>query len=253
MIGKTISHYQILEKLGEGGMGVVYKAHDTGLNRHVALKFLPPNLTQDKEARERFIHEAQSASALDHQNICAIHEISNTDDDQIFIAMACYEGETLKERMEKGRIKTNEAIDIVTQIAQGLAKAHEKGIAHRDIKPANVFVTKEGIVKILDFGLAKLSGQTRLTRAGSTLGTVAYMSPEQAKGEEVDHRTDIWSLGVLMYEMLSGRLPFKGDHDQAVIYSIMNEEPGFLKDETDVEPELDRIVNRLLQKDPQSR
>jgi tRNA A-37 threonylcarbamoyl transferase component Bud32/dienelactone hydrolase len=253
MIGKTISHYNILEEIGSGGMGIVYKAQDTVLKRHVALKFLPPESTRNKEARERFIHEAQSASALDHPNICTIYEIANTDDDQIYIAMGYYEGETLKERINKGPINRNEVIDIVTQIAHGLAKAYEKGIIHRDIKPANIFITKEGIVKIFDFGLAKLSGQTQLTKSGSTLGTVAYMSPEQAKGEEVDHLTDIWSLGVLMYEMFTGQLPFKGDYEQAVVYSIINEEPEPLIYKSSIGPGLAQIVDRILKKDPQSR
>lgn len=253
MIGKTISHYKIVEKLGEGGMGVVYKAEDTNLKRYVALKFLPPELTRDKEARERFIHEAQSASALDHPNVCTVYEIGKTEDGQMFIAMGYYEGETLKAKIAKGPLKIDEAVDIAVQIASGLEKAHEKKIVHRDIKPANIFITKDGLVKILDFGLAKLSGQTQLTKAGSTLGTVAYMSPEQAKGKEVDHRTDIWSLGIIIYEILTGQLPFKGDYEQAVVYSIINAEPESLKDKSEVGPEFDQIANRILQKDPQSR
>jgi serine/threonine protein kinase/dienelactone hydrolase len=234
-------------------MGVVYKAEDTRLKRTVALKFLPPELTRDPEAKQRFIHEAQAASSLQHNNICAIHEVDETEDWQIFICMDYYEGETLKKKIERGPIEIDKAIDIAIQVSQGLTKAHEQGIIHRDIKPANIFITEDGIVKILDFGLAKLSGQTQLTKAGSTLGTVAYMSPEQAKGEEVDHRTDIWSLGVLIYEMLTGQLPFKGDYEQAVFYSIINAEPESLKDKTEVGPELDQIVNRILQKDAQSR
>ena len=253
MIGKTVSHYTILEEIGAGGMGIVYKAQDTQLKRHVALKFLPPELIRDEEARERFIHEARSASALDHPNICTIYEIGRTDDDRMFIAMGFYQGETLKEKIARGPLQSREAIDIIEQIARGLAKAHEKGIVHRDIKPANIFITEEGLVKILDFGLAKLSGQTKLTKAGSTLGTVSYMSPEQAQGEEVDHRTDIWSLGILLYEMLTGQLPFKGDYQQAVIYSIINEKPKSLEEIAEVDPELDRIVHRMLQKDPRSR
>jgi serine/threonine-protein kinase len=193
MIGKTISHYKILEKLGEGGMGVVYKAQDIKLDRTVALKFLPPHLHLDEEAEHRFISEAKAASSFDHPNICTIYDINKTDDDQLYIAMACYEGETLKKKLEKGLIKTEEAIDIVTQIAEGLNKAHKKGIVHRDIKPANIFITNDSVVKILDFGLAKVSTQTQLTTIGTTMGTVGYMSPEQTKGEEIDHRTDIWS------------------------------------------------------------
>jgi serine/threonine protein kinase len=225
MTRNKISHYKILEKLGSGGMGDVYKAEDTKLKRMVALKFLPPELTRDQEAKNRFVHEAQAASSLDHSNICTIYEIDETEDGQMFIAMACYEGETLKKKIERGPLPVDEAIDIVLQIAQGLSKAHEKGIMHRDIKPANILITEDGHVKIIDFGLAKLTGQTRLTKTGMTMGTVAYMSPEQARGETVDHRTDIWSLGVVLYEMITAQSPFKGEYEQAVLYSILHEEP----------------------------
>ncbi len=222
MIGKTISHYKILEELGSGGMGVVYRAEDLKLKRSVALKFLAPELTRDKEAKTRFIHEAQAASALQHHNICTIHEIDETPDSQLFIAMDCYDGETLKERIARGPLPVAEAVDIAGQIAAGLSKAHGAGMVHRDIKPANIMVTKDGEVKILDFGLAKLAGQTKLTRTGSTLGTVAYMSPEQAKGAEVDARSDIFSLGAVLYEMLMGEVPFPGEHEAAVLYGIVN-------------------------------
>jgi non-specific serine/threonine protein kinase len=225
MIGKTISHYKIIEKLGGGGMGVVYKAKDTKLDRTVALKFLPPHLHLDEEAEQRFISEAKAASSFDHLNICTIHDINKTDGDQLFIAMACYEGETLRKKLEKGPINVEEAIDFAAQISEGLIKAHQKDIIHRDIKPANIFITNDGIVKILDFGLAKVSSQVQITTMGTTMGTVAYMSPEQTKGGEVDQRTDIWSLGVVIYEMLTGQLPFRGVYEQAVIYSILNEEP----------------------------
>ena len=225
MIGKTISHYKILSKLGEGGMGVVYKARDLKLDRDVALKFLPAQAVADEKEKTRFIHEAKSVSSLDHPNICTVHEIDETDEGQLFIAMACYEGETLKEKLEGGPLDIEEALDIALQTAQGLLKAHEKGIIHRDLKPANLFITQDHIVKILDFGLAKLRGGTKLTTTGTTLGTVSYMSPEQARGEEVDERTDIWSLGVVMYEMLTGQLPFRGEYEQAVMYSILNAEP----------------------------
>ena len=222
MIGKTISHYRIIEKIGGGGMGIVYKAQDLKLDRFVALKFLPPHLTTSKEEKQRFIHEAKAASTLEHNNICNIHEIDETEDGQLFISMAYYEGETLDNKIKEKPLPIEEAIDIAIQIAQGLAKAHEKEIVHRDIKPANIMLTKEGVVKVLDFGLAKLSKQTKLTKEGTTLGTIAYMSPEQTRGDKVDRKTDIWSLGVILYEMITGQLPFKGDYDQAVMYGIAN-------------------------------
>jgi len=250
MIGKTISHYKIIEKLGGGGMGVVYKAKDTNLDRTVALKFLPPHLLADKEAEKRFISEAKAASAFDHPNICTIHDIGKTDDDQLFIAMAFYDGETLKKKIEKGPIKIEDAIDTISQVAEGLKRAHKKGIAHRDIKPANIFITSEGIVKILDFGLAKTSGEPSITKLGSTVGTVSYMSPEQTRGDNIDHRTDIWSLGVVLYQMLSGSLPFQGDYDQAIIYSILNEEPALLNT---LPKDLEDILNKSLQKNPDDR
>jgi serine/threonine protein kinase len=225
MIGQTISHYRILEEIGGGGMGVVYKAEDTKLKRIVALKFLPPELTRDKEAKTRFIHEAQAASALQHNNICSIHEIDETPDGRLFISMDCYEGETLKDKIANGPLPLEEAMDIAFQVAAGLSEAHAAGMVHRDIKPANTIVTDKGDVKILDFGLAKLAGQTKVTKTGMTVGTVAYMSPEQAKGDETDSRSDIWSLGVMLYEMLADRLPFRGEVEPAMLYSIMNEDP----------------------------
>jgi eukaryotic-like serine/threonine-protein kinase len=254
MVGTTVSHYRILEKLGEGGMGVVYKAEDTRLKRPVALKFLPQALTTDLEAKERFTHEAQAASALDHPNICNIYEINETDEGRLFLAMACYEGETLKEKIERGPLPVDEAVGIATQVAQGLAKAHEAGIIHRDIKPANIIVTKDGIAKIVDFGLAKLSGRTLLTKTGTTMGTAAYMSPEQARSEVVDARTDIWSLGVILYEMLTGRRPFESNYDQALVYMILNEEPRPIRSLCPEVPEvLEEIVQKALTKDPDER
>jgi serine/threonine-protein kinase len=254
MIGQTISHYRILEKLGEGGMGAVYKAEDTRLKRTVALKFLPPELTCEVEAKQRFIHEAQAASVLDHPNICNIHEIGETGDGQLFIAMACYEGETLKLRIAKGRLRIEEAVGIAIQVAQGLQKAHEKGIVHRDIKPANIIITNDGVAKILDFGLAKLAGQAKLTKTGSTFGTAAYMSPEQARGLDVDHRTDIWSLGVVLYEMLTGHLPFRGDHEAALLYSIVHEESQPISSfRSDLPPDLELSITKMLQKEPGER
>ncbi len=254
MIGQTISHYKILEKLGGGGMGVVYKAEDTKLRRTVALKFLPPELTRDDDAKKRFVHEAQAASALQHNNICTIHEIDETADGRMFICMDYYEGETLKKKIAHGPLEVEEAVDIARRIAGGLAKAHGEGMVHRDIKPANVMVTSEGVVKIVDFGLAKLAGRTKVTKTGTTVGTVAYKSPEQARGEGVDHRTDIWSLGVIIYEMLTGRSPFRGDHEQAVTYQIIHEDPAPITAiRTGIPMELERIVNKCLEKNASDR
>ncbi len=223
MIGQTISHYKITGRIGAGGMGEVYKAEDTRLGRTVALKFLSRDLSRNPELKERLLQEARAASSLDHVNICTIYECDEAEDGRLFIAMACYEGETLKDKIKHGPLSTSDAVDIALQAAAGLQKAHDKGIIHRDIKPANILITSEGQVKILDFGLAKLTGDVTLTRTGTTMGTVAYMSPEQARGEKVDYRTDIWSFGVVLYEMLTGKLPFKGDNEQAVIYSILND------------------------------
>ena len=250
MIGQTISHYEILEKLGEGGMGVVYKAQDLKLDRPVALKFLPPDLTRDPEAKQRFVQEAKAASALQDHNICVVHDIDETTDGQMFISMEYLGGETLKKKIERGPLKVEEAIDVAIQVAHGLTKAHEHGIVHRDIKPANIMVTTDGVAKIVDFGLAKLSGQARLTRTGSTLGTAAYMSPEQARGEEIDQRTDIWSLGVVLYEMLTGLCPFRSEYGQALIYSILNEEPAPLGSlRPDIPAEMERLVQKAMAKD----
>jgi serine/threonine protein kinase/Flp pilus assembly protein TadD len=253
MIGQTISHYKILEKLGEGGMGIVYKAEDTKLKRTVALKFLPPEFTRDKDAKERFFVEAQAAAALEHQNICNIYEIEEAED-QIFIVMSYVEGQNLKEKIESGPLQIKESLKIAIQIAEGLQEAHEKGIVHRDIKSANIMITEKGQVKIMDFGLAKLKGKSKLTKAGTTVGTAAYMSPEQSMGKKVDHRTDIWSLGVVLYEMVTGQLPFKGDYEQAVVYSILNEEPEPVTAiRTGIPQELERIINKTLVKDPSDR
>ncbi len=253
MIGRTISHYKILEELGKGGMGVVYKAEDTKLKRTVALKFLSPTLTADSEARHRIAREAQAAAGLSHPNICTIHEIGETED-QIFISMEYVEGENLKDRIGSGPMKLREIIDIATQVAQGLHEAHDKGIVHRDIKSANIMVTPKGRAKIMDFGLARSSTQTRLTKDHTTLGTFHYMSPEQTQGEDVDYRTDIWSLGVVLYEMTVGQLPFRGDYEQAVMYSILSEDPEPLTAlRTGVPMELERIVWKLLAKDPADR
>ena len=261
MIGKTISHYKIIEKVGEGGMGVVYKALDLKLDRFVALKFLPPDLTRDSEAKKRFIHEAKAASALQHNNICTIHEIDETKpdpgepgDEQIFICMDYYEGRALNEKIKSGPLKIDEVMDIGIQVAQGLEKAHKKEIVHRDIKPGNLILTEDGVVKIVDFGLAKLAGRTKLTKTGTTIGTVAYMSPEQVLGKEVDHRTDIWSFGVVLYEMLTGQLPYPGEYEQAVMYTILNEEAEPVTGvRTGVPIELERIINKTMAKNPGER
>ncbi len=249
----TISHYKILEKIGEGGMGVVYKAEDTKLRRTVALKFLPPELMRNQEAKERLIQEAQAAAALDHANICTVFEI-NESDGKTYISMAFIEGQSLKEKIAVDPIKIEEALDIAIQTAEGLKEAHECGITHRDIKPANIMLTKKGQVKIMDFGLAKLTWGVDLTKTAAIMGTVAYMSPEQASGEKVDHRTDIWSLGCVLYEMLAAQRPFKGTHDQAAIYSILNEEPEPIASlRKDLPVGFEMILHACLQKDSRNR
>jgi serine/threonine protein kinase/Flp pilus assembly protein TadD len=254
MIGNTISHYTILGKLGEGGMGVVYKAEDAHLKRIVALKFLPHEFTFDAEAKKRFIHEAQAASALQHNNICVVHDIDETSDGQMFICMEYYEGETLDRKIGRGPLTIEEAIGIASQIASGLGKAHEHGIVHRDIKPANIMLTADSGAKILDFGLAKLSGRSKVTRAGTTLGTLGYMSPEQTRGEEIDRRSDIWSLGVILYEMVVGDPPFKGDYENVVAYNIANAEPLPVTSlRTGIPMDLERVINKALAKSADER
>jgi serine/threonine-protein kinase len=246
--------YRIVEEIGRGGMGVVYKAEDIKLRRMVALKFLPHQWISDPDARERFIQEARAASALDHPNICNIYEIGEAEDDRMYIAMAYYEGESLRDKIKRGPLAPEEALGLAIQAATGMAKAHQKGIVHRDIKPANMLITTDGVVKVVDFGLAKLAGQVKLTREGTTVGTVAYMSPEQAKGEAVDQRTDIWSLGVVLYEMLSAVLPFKGDYEQTLIHSILQQEPERLgKLRKDLPAGLENIVFKALSKNPADR
>ena len=253
MIGQTISHYEIVAKLGEGGMGVVYKAEDTKLKRPVALKLLRSDVLEDGEHRERFLREAQAAAALIHPNICVIHEIDEFEGSP-FIAMELVEGETVKKKTEARPLKLEDALDIAIQAAQGLQAAHEKGIVHRDIKSANLMVTPRGQVKILDFGLAQLAERSQLTKTATILGTPAYMSPEQAQKRATDRRTDIWSLAVVVYEMLAGKLPFEGERLEAVLYAIGNEEPEPLSAQrVDVPVELDRIVSKAMEKDAGER
>ena len=253
MIGKTISHYQIIEKIGEGGMGIVYKAKDTTLERTVAIKFLPRQTATQAEERQRFYIEAKAAAALNHPNIATTHAIEEVEDD-VFIVMEYIEGQELKQKIDAGPLPVEDAIHIILQIANGLQEAHKKGIVHRDIKSANIMLTGGGQIKIMDFGLAKVRGGAQVTQIGTTLGTAAYMSPEQARGEDVDHRTDIWSLGVVLYETIAGQLPFKGHYEQAVLYSILNEDPESITClRRGVPTELEAIMNKALAKSPNER
>ena len=248
-----ISHYRVLEKIGEGGMGEVYKAEDTKLKRIVALKFLTLEVSEEAGDTSRFVREAQAAASLDHPNICTIYEIDEVDGD-VFIAMAYVEGETLVGKVEQGPMDLDAAIDIAMQIAEGLREAHENGVIHRDVKPGNIVVTPQGRVKIMDFGLAKLASECTLAEQDMASGTLAYMSPEQVSGGETDARADIWSLGATLYEMVTGRRPFAGAYEQAVVYSILNEEaeaPSTLR--PDIPKELEKIIMKALSKDPSQR
>jgi tetratricopeptide (TPR) repeat protein len=242
LIGRTVAQYEIVSRLGGGGMGVVYRAHDRKLGRTVAVKFLPPQWSHDEAAKQRFIREAQAASATHHPNICTIHDIETADDGQLFIVMAHYEGPTLKERLRHGPLPIEEALDIATQLADGLAKAHAQGVVHRDIKPGNLILTEDG-VRIVDFGLATFADALQLTTDGSTLGTAAYMSPEQSRGEEADARTDVWAAGVVLYEMLAGHVPFRGSHAEAIAYAVRNDPPPTLRT---VRPEIPEDVEQLV-------
>jgi TolB-like protein/Tfp pilus assembly protein PilF len=252
-VGHTIGQYRILSRIGSGGMGTVYRAHDTRLDREVALKFLTPHLSHPSEVEERLLVEARAAAALEHPNVCSIHEIGQTDDGRPFIAMVLYEGETLKERLAQGPLSLEETVATAVQITRGLAAAHARGIAHRDVKPGNVILGADGTVRILDFGLATATDAT-LTRSGMTPGTVAYMSPEQARGDPLDQRTDLWSLGVVLYEMLTGVRPFRGADDRTLLQAILHEDPEPVTNRRpEVPGPLARVVERLLQRDPGNR
>jgi serine/threonine protein kinase/tetratricopeptide (TPR) repeat protein len=253
MIGKTVSHYRILEPLGEGAVGLVYKAEDLNLKRIVALKFLHPDAVGSEEQKQRFIREAQTAAALDHPSICTVYEIEESGD-KLFISMVYIDGSDLKERIDSGPVEIDHALDIAIQVGRGLAAAHAKGIVHRDIKCSNIMITKDGGARITDFGIARIRGGKEISKTTTGAGTPAYMSPEQARGESVDHRTDIWSLGVCLYEMLTGELPFRGDIGAAVVYSILNEG---LAAPSEIRPqlpaELDAIISKALAKDLDDR
>ena len=251
MIGETISHYKILEKLGEGGMGVVYKAQDTQLNRTVALKFLPDRVNKDATAKARFLQEAQAAAGLNHPNICTIFGVEEHEG-SLFMSMEYVEGGTLREKIPFA--KADDAVSIAVEIGDALHEAHDKGIVHRDIKADNIMLTSKGQAKVMDFGLAKLKGAMKLTRTSSTVGTLGYMAPEQIQGGEVDHRSDIFSFGVLLFEMLTGKLPFRGEHEAAMVYSIVNEDPQDIAQLVpNLSPLVANLIQRCLEKDPEDR
>ncbi len=251
MTGQTISHYRILEKLGEGGMGVVYKAEDTKLGRLVALKFLPQSSTEDEDSRRRFLEEARAAAALNHPNICTVYEI---DEERGFLAMEFVDGETLDAKRKRRPLPVEEALGIAVHVADGLQAAHELGVVHRDIKSANIMLNKKGQVKIMDFGLARLSTRARLTRTGVSLGTPAYMAPELFEADTADGRSDIWSLGVVIHELIAGKLPFEAESEAALLYAVLHKEPEPLTSlRSDLPPGIDRVLKKALSKEPAAR
>src|ERR1051326_3734496 len=253
MIGKLISHYKILDKLGEGGMGIVYQARDTELDRMVALKFLPERLTSNDAERARFLQEAKAASALNHPNVCTIYGIDEFEGRK-FIEMEYVDGSTLRRKVSESPLRLNDAISFAIQIGEALQEAHSKGIVHRDIKCENIMVNSKNQIKVMDFGLAKLKGSLKLTRTSSTVGTLAYMAPEQIQGGDVDARSDIFSFGAVLFEMITGHMPFRGEHEAAMMYSILNEEPESVqKYRQEISSEIDRIIRRALEKDPADR
>ena len=253
LAGRTIGHYRVVERIGGGGMGVIYKALDTRLGRTVALKFLKPRLDADDSAAERFRQEARAAGALEHPNICTIYDIGETEDGRLFLAMPLYDGETLEQRIKRGPLAIADATDVAVQMLRGLAKAHGRGIIHRDIKPANVFITMDGVVKLLDFGIAKLADVSLTGPASRPLGTVAYMSPEQAHGTPVDHRTDLWSSGAVLYEMLSGRRPYPRGVPGATAEARASAPASLVGQRPDVTPGLERVVMKAIERFPGDR
>lgn len=253
-VGQTIFHYRIAGQIGAGGMGEVYRAEDQNLRRTVALKCISPSSIRDDDTRRQFIHETRAASALDHPNICTIHDIDEAPDGRLFISMASYDGETLRQAIARGPLRIEDAIGIARQLAEGLARAHDEGITHRDLHPGNILITSERMVKILDFGLATLAGAIPRTRTNVVPGRLAYMSPEQLRGEEAGAPSDIWSFGVVLFEMLAGRLPWNGDHPAALFYSIAYEEPIDLATlRKEVPGSLVQLCKQCLRKNPNER
>ena len=254
MIDKTVSHYKFISQVGQGGMGVLYLAEDLELNRKAVLKFLPPDMMNDPETNLRFKREAQSAGSLSHPNIVTIYDVG-VYENKTFIAMEYVEGKTLRELINSDELTIERITDISIQICEGLNEAHSKGITHRDIKPENILIDEKGKVKIVDFGLAKIKNVSRgITKQDSTVGTLKYMSPEQIRNQSVDHRSDIWSFGVILYEMITGKYPFKGEHDASLFYSIINQIPEPLaRYKANIGEGFQRLIDKSLDKDPETR